>query len=203
MGRGGETAPCSETREDQSARLSSDPPQFLAVARILKPQGRKGEVAAEMMTDFPHRFGRLPVVYLRDSGSAPVAYTLERVWPHKGRIVLKFAGIDSIEQAERLRSFHVVVPYAERVRLPENSYYWSELIGCQVIAGSAEEPTEVGTVASVEPTAGVPLLHVTRNRAETGEMLIPLAQDICKLIDPAKKIILIDPPEDLLELNDF
>lgn len=192
-----------EALEGRGTCLANDFPQFLAIARINKPQGRQGEVSAEILTDFPHRFEGLARVYLSASGSTAIDYGLERAWLHKGRVILKLSGIDSMEQAERLRGLHVLIPSAEKTPLPENSYYWSELLGCRVVAGSAKEPREVGTVTAVEPTPGTALLHVSRNNAREGEILIPLAQDICKRIDPAKKMIFIDPPEDLLELNDL
>lgn len=183
--------------------VGNDSPQFLAIARITKPQGRKGEVAAEILTDFPQRFAGLKRIYLSAADKRPCVHQLERAWVHKGRIVLKLSGIASIAQAERLRGLHVLIPYAERTPLPENSYYWSDLLGCRVVAGNLEEPAEVGTVTAIEPTAGVALLHVTRNKPKEDEILIPLAEDICKRIDPTKKMIFIDPPEDLLDLNDL
>jgi len=92
--------------------------QFLAIARILRPQGRKGEVAAEILTDFPARFQQLPSVFLEVSGQAPQPVGLERAWPHKGRIILKFSGIDSIESAARLRGRQVLIPWEQRTPLP-------------------------------------------------------------------------------------
>ena len=85
--------------------------QFLAIARILRPQGRKGEVAAEILTDFPGRFQQLQSVFLEVPGQAPKPVTVERGWPHKGRIILKFSGIDSIESASRLRGLQVLIPW--------------------------------------------------------------------------------------------
>ena len=172
--------------------------QFLTIARILRPQGRKGEVAAEMFTDFPARFEKLQSAFLEASGGAPRPVTVERVWPHKGRIILKFRGIDSIESAEGLRGLDVVVPWEQRTPLPPHHYYLWELCGCRVVW--ERQAREIGTVAEVEPTGGVPVLHVAR-REGGGEVLIPLAQEICTRIDPQSKTIVIDPPEDLLELN--
>jgi 16S rRNA processing protein RimM len=175
-----------------------DADRFLAVARIVRPQGRRGEVVAEILTDFPQRFAELRRAYLENPGSVPQSVGVESVWQHKGRVVLKFAGVDSIEQANRLRGVHVLIPRQERMPLPADQYYTWELKGCRVLTARPGVTREVGTVTDVEPTGGVDLLRVATPR---GEVLIPLAQDICRQIDLAAKTILIDPPEDLLELN--
>ncbi|MBI1984296.1 MAG: 16S rRNA processing protein RimM [Acidobacteria bacterium] len=176
--------------------------EFLAVARIVKPQGRRGEVAAEILTDFPERFARVQRTYLERPGQEPRPVELENAWPHKGRVVLKFAGVDSINQANSLRGLHVLVPRQEKMPLPAHHYYVWELRGCRVVAEQEGKSKEVGTVTDVEPTGGVDLLHVAPQGRPRDEVLIPLAQDICKRIDTEAKTIVIDPPEDLLELND-
>ncbi len=183
--------------------------QFLAVARIVRPQGRRGEVAAEILTDFLSRFEGLRRAYLENRGGPPEPVGLEKAWLHKGRIILKFAAVDSIEAAERLRGRHVLVPREDRVPLPEHHYYLWELTGCRVICEHDGALVNFGTVTEVErtggpplggsePQCGVDLLHVSTAR---GEVLIPLAQDICTRIDPEAKEIVVEPPEDLLELN--
>jgi len=91
---------------------------FIAIARVLRPQGRKGEVLAEMLTDFPSRFVGLQRAFLEVSGGNPQALTVEHAWLHKGRVVLKFEGIASISEAETLRGRHVLVPEEEKVSLP-------------------------------------------------------------------------------------
>jgi len=172
--------------------------RFLAIARILRPQGRKGEVAAEILTDFPERFQQLPAAYLEVPGETPKAVGLERTWLHKGQIILKLSGIDSIESASRLRGLQVLIPWEQRAPLSPHHYYLSELQGCRVIW--ERQGREIGTVTEVEPTGGVDVLHVRRPDGEN-EVLIPLAQEICTRIDPASQTIVIDPPEDLLDLN--
>jgi 16S rRNA processing protein RimM len=172
--------------------------RFLAIARVLRPQGRKGEVAAEILTDFPVRFEALRSVFLERQGHVPELIEVEAAWRHKGRIVLKFAGINSIDDASRLRGLPVLIAWERRVALPAHQYYVCELEGCRVFL--ARQGTGVGTVTEVEPTGGVDVLHVARENGT--EVLIPLAQEICTQIDLASRIIVIDPPEDLLELNE-
>lgn len=173
--------------------------RFLAIARIARPQGRRGEVVADLLTDFPARFRELAVVFVEQPGQPPEALALERSWPHKGRIVLKLAGVDSIESASRLRGRLVLIPREQRVALAAHQYYLWELRGCRVVREQDGVEKVVGTVGEVESTGGVDVLHVSTPR---GEVLVPLAQAICTRIDPAAKTIVINPPEDLLELNE-
>lgn len=188
--------------------MCAEKTRFIAIARIVRPQGRHGEVSAELMTDFPSRFQEVRRVFLAngsfedagESGDALREMELERAWLHQGRIVLKLGGIDSISQAEELRGLTVLIPFQERVPLPANTYYWPEIEGCRVLTGPPEARVAIGTVTAIEPTGGVPLLHV--NSPGRAEVLIPFAQDICREIDPEAKFIVIDPPEDLLELNE-
>jgi 16S rRNA processing protein RimM len=173
--------------------------QFLAIARILRPQGRRGEVAAEILTDFPARFQQLQSVFLEVPGQAPQPVNLERGWPHKGRIILKFSGIDSIDSASRLRGLQVLIPWEQRTPLPPHHYYLCELNGCRVVW--ERQGREIGMVVEVEATGGGHVLHVRRPEAKSA-VLIPLAQEICTRIDLPSRTIVIDPPEDLLDLNE-
>jgi len=171
---------------------------FVAIARIVRPQGRKGEVLAEILTDFPSRFKELRRAFLDDPGSRPRAVAVEDTWLHKGRVVLKLAGADSINDAETLRGRYVLVPEGEKVVLSSQQYYLWELMDCQVVVESGGTRKSLGTVTEIERTGGADLLHVSDN---SREILIPFAQAICKVIDPGAKLIVIEPPEDLLDLN--
>lgn len=171
---------------------------FIAIARILRPQGRKGEVLAEILTDFPSRFTNLRRAFLDDSPHEPKAVAVEGTWLHKGKVVLKFSDIGSIDDAETLRGRYVFVPEEEKVALSAGQYYVWELIGCQVAVESEGTRRFLGTVTEVEPTAGVDLLHVSDG---SQDVLVPFAKDICKEINPEAKLIVIHPPDDLLDLN--
>lgn len=172
--------------------------EFVAVARIARPQGRRGEVAAEILSDFPERFSGLKTVLLRGADEPDKAAQIEDAWPHKGRIILKFAGVDSISEAELLRGREVLIPRTERAPLGEHQYWVSELEGCRVLVERNGATTEVGRVAGVDAAGSAQVLRVESAR---GEILIPLAQEICTRIDTESKVIWINPPEDLLELN--
>ena len=171
---------------------------FIAIARVVRPQGRKGEVLAEILTDFPSRFRDLNRVFLDAPGNPPQVVTVENTWLHKGKVVLKLAGIGSIDDAETLRGRLVLVPEEERVTLSANQYYLWELKGCQVVVESGGTRKPLGIVTEIERTGGVDLLHVSD---DSREVLVPFAEAICKVIDPEARLIVIDPPEDLLDLN--
>ena len=178
---------------------------YIAIARILRPRGRAGEVIAEVLTDFPGRFSGLRQVFLEGGGDTRQPAELAEVWWHDGRLILRFVGIDSISKAEGLRGRLVLVPQQERVDPGERRYYLSEIVGCTVLdrGGSA-----LGEVVGVEPTGGVDLLRVRRMKqasrrgGENDDLLIPFAEEICSEIDLRARRIVIEPPEGLLELND-
>ena len=171
---------------------------YIAIAHIVRPQGRKGEVLAEILTDFPSRFKDLRRAFLDGPGCSPRAVTVEDAWLHKRKVVLKFAGTDSINDAETLRGRYVLVPEEEKVLLSSHQYYLWELMGCQVVVESGGTRKPLGTVTEIERTGGADLLHVSDN---SRDVLVPFAQAICKVIDPGAKLIVIEPPEDLLDLN--
>ncbi len=175
-------------------------PEFLVIAKIAKPQGRRGEVAAKILTDFPERFGALESVFLEGEGkdAPPRQHTLEKAWFHKGRVILKFQGVDSITEAETLRGFDVLIRREERIPAPDGSFYFYELVGCRVVERKAEIERELGTVEAVESAAGRDLLRV---RSGEEEFLIPFAEQICRKINIAERRIEVDLPDDLLEVN--
>jgi 16S rRNA processing protein RimM len=120
-------------------------------------------------------------------------FGVEEVWEHKGALVFKLAGVDSISQAEALHGCEVQVPEAERAPLEDGEYFDSDLIGCDVIdtvTGKA-----LGKVTALQEGGGPGLLEID------GGLLIPFARDLCVTIDIVKKRIEVRAPEGLLELN--
>lgn len=181
----------------------------VTVARVLRPHGRRGEVAAEILTDFPERLTHLKRVYLCDGkrdgarGSDARAEQVGRrvrvrsCWlshSRGGQAVFHFEYCDSISDAEKLVGLEVRIPLAERAPLPGGSYYVTDLIGCEV----REQGAAVGVVRDVEFTGGAPLLAVD---SPQGEVLIPLAEEICVHVDLAARRIDVVLPEGLRELN--
>jgi 16S rRNA processing protein RimM len=167
---------------------------LISVARIARPQGLRGEVIADLLTDFPERFARLGSVYVKRSDGRLLLLDLENSRPHKGRVALKFAGCDTIPGAEELRDARVLVKRDQLVELPEDTYYDFDLIGCDVVA---TEGQRLGRVEEVQNYGAAPLL-VVRDGAR--ELLIPFVLSICVEIDTGRKRIVVNPPEGLLDL---
>ncbi len=167
----------------------------LAIARIVRTRGNRGEVLAEILTDFPERFQRLKAVWLEFPDRHRETAIVEATWPHKGRQVLKFAGIESISEAERLRAAWVLVDRKDAVPLEEGQYYDHDLIGCRVVDAAG---VVLGSVREILKAAGNSVLIVDGPR---GEILIPAVADFCRQISISGKQIVVDLPEGLLDLN--
>lgn len=178
--------------------------QWVWLARIRRPQGRKGEVFAEILTDFPDKFAERRHLWLLREGSTPRAAELTAHWLHKGGVVLHFAGINSISEAETLAGLTVAIPIQERAPLGEDEVYIADLIGCELIDVSAPEPVSIGRIENVDRSAGpnpaetVPLLIV---RGKQGEILIPFAKSYLRKLDLAAARVEMALPEGLLDLN--
>jgi 16S rRNA processing protein RimM len=200
--------------------LSPETPRWVLVARILRARGNKGEVAAEILTDFPKRLTKLQEVFVgqADGRSEPRRAGLKSCWlsqNHRGQAVFHFEGVNSISEAEQLRGLDVLLPFEQRVTLPAGQYFVSDLIGCSVfenpvlppvVASSpcslAEAPALLGKVRDVqfpgEVLSGTPLLEV---ETSSGKILIPLAVDICTKIDINARRIDVVLPDGLRDLN--
>jgi len=202
--------------------LSPETQRWVVVARILRPRGNKGEVAAELLTDFPGRLTKLREVFLEKNSSAgpfePRATAVKSCWlsqNHRGQAVFHFEGCNSISEAEKFRGCDVFLPFEQRVILPAGQYFVTDLIGCSVFETPAEPsavssspcslataPSLLGVVRDVrftgEEVSGTPLLAVETAR---GELLIPLAADICSSINTAARRIDVILPEGLRNLN--
>ncbi len=167
--------------------------ELIAVARIVKVRGVRGEVAAHLLTDFPERFDGLEALIAVDAKGVRETLTIEKSWLHGGRVILKFAGYESPEAAQALVGRELAVPEREAVKLEEDEFYDWQLIDCRV---ETIDNREVGRVAEVLHTGAAPVLVV---KDGTREHLIPLAESICMEIDTETKFIRVDPPEGLIE----
>lgn len=194
--------------------------QWVVLAQLLRPQGRKGEILAELLTDFPERFDIQKRVFLAPAnfaGSESAARLAEvsdywlPVGKNQGRIVLHFSGIDSINAAEPLSGLEVIVPVTERVELDdEDASYISDLIGCVVFdMADPAPPVSVGTVTDVQFATtpdgnrrledAAPLLVIETAGGE--EVLVPFAKSFLISLDPEHKRIKMSLPPGLLEVN--
>jgi 16S rRNA processing protein RimM len=169
--------------------------ELVAVARVAKARGVRGEVACDLLTDFPERFDGLEELIAVFPGGRRERLRLEGHWLHGGRVILKLAGYDSPEVVAALAGCELAVPESEAVELEEGEFYDWQLQGCRV---ETVEGGEVGTVSEVLHTGGeAPVLII---RGEGGrENLVPLAESICVEIDIDVRLIRVDAPEGLLE----
>lgn len=168
--------------------------ELVIIARAVKPRGLKGEIVAELLTDFPDRFEELKELILVSPRGERTTKRLEDYWFQNDRVVLKMADYDDVDTAKELVGFEFAVPESERVLLPADHYYDWELEGCTVKIGDES----IGTVNSVLRTGGAEILVVIDNSGK--ERLIPLADSIVVEVDAPGKTIVIDPPEGLLDL---
>lgn len=167
--------------------------EFVAIARIVRTRGLRGEVVADVLTDFPERFDHLETVTVIFPDTTRLELKIEKFWFQSARIILKFVGYDSIESAEALRDSEICVPESEAVTLDAGEYFDWQLAECEV---QTVEGETIGRVREVMRTGGTEILVV---QGETKDYLIPFAEAICREVDIEKKLIRIDPPEGLLE----
>jgi len=164
---------------------------------VLGPQGRRGEVAAELHTSFPERFAeRHELSGLAKDGSR-CELQLEEHWFHKGHVVLKFAGVESISDAERLAGMELQIPAEQRAELEAGEAYVSDLVGCEVV----NRGSVIGTVADVQFGAGEAPLLVVRTKTGEQEFLVPYAEAFLKKADLPARRIEFELPEGLLEVQ--
>jgi 16S rRNA processing protein RimM len=178
--------------------------EFVTIARVVKTQGRHGEVAATLLTDFPELFETRKKLFVRSgSGVAKQNATaelsrrkldLDEHWFHKGMVVLKFAGVDSISDAETLVGSEIQIPRSERAALGSDEFYVSDLIGCTV----TDSGREIGRVRDVQFGSGeAPLLVIEGDK----EYLVPFAAAYIERIALEQKRLEMKLPEGLLELD--
>jgi 16S rRNA processing protein RimM len=172
--------------------------EWVLLARIVRPQGRRGEVLAEIHPDFPDQFAQRKRLFLRPSdGSAMRETRVESHWLHKDRIVLKFFQVDSISEAETLRGCEVVVPREERIPLEGDAVYVSDLLGMHVIDISRDIAEVAGEIIDVEPEGAGPAMLVIR-AADGEELLIPFVRAYLRKIDQAAGRLEMELPAGLL-----
>lgn len=166
---------------------------LVAVACAVRTRGLKGEIVADLLTDFPERFEGLEELVTVAPDGKRGTIELEEFWFQKDRVILKFKGFDNIEASSGLIGYEFAVPESARVPLEEDEYYDWELQDCTV---ETIEGKYVGKVTGILKTGGVAMLEVDAGR----ELLIPMAETIVTEINIPEKRIVIDPPEGLLDL---
>ena len=176
--------------------MSGAADELVLVARVVKVRGVRGEVAADLLTDFPERFEGLgELISVAPAGPREVL-RVESHWLHGDRVVFKFGGYDTPEAAAALIGRDLCVPESEAVKLEEGEYFDFQLEGCRA---ETVDGRELGTVREVLHTGGEAPVLVIRDEGGR-EHLVPFAVSICVEVDVERKRIRVDPPEGLLEI---
>jgi 16S rRNA processing protein RimM len=163
--------------------------EMVAIGAIVRPQGRKGEVLVQPLSDRPQRFPTLQRAFLPGAQGGVREMRVESCWPHKGRFVLKLEGVDSIDAAETLRGQELRIGEDALEPLPPGSYYHHQLKGLIV-----QDPAgrELGTVEDLLEMGAAPVLVV---RGRGPELLIPLAEDFVRSVDLERRVMVARNPE--------
>jgi 16S rRNA processing protein RimM len=162
---------------------------LVLVGRVVKPQGRRGEVAVQAFTDRPDRFPTLRRAFVPGPGGVPREVRVEGAFPHKGGYVVKLEGVDSIDAAETLRGLELRIPEEDLGKLPDGSYYHHQLTGLAVV-DEAGEP--MGTVQEIVETAADTRILVVRG--PQGETLLPFADAFVRQVDlEGRRIVAVRP----------
>jgi 16S rRNA processing protein RimM len=175
----------------------SDLQEFVTLARVVKTQGRLGEVAVEVHSDVSDRFSvGMQLSALDKAGESRREVRIEDLWPHKDLLVLKFAGIDSISDAEALIGSELQVPRNERAELEEGWSYVSDLVGCEVF----DQGQQIGRIEDVQFGAGeAPLLVVAGVDGKKYD--VPFAEAYVEGVDLGGKQLRMKLPEGMLDIN--
>lgn len=172
--------------------------EFITLARVVKTQGRRGEVASETLSDVPDRFmvGMRLLALPREADATRRELEVEELWPHKGLLVLKFAGVDSISEAETLVGCELQVPRSQRSELQPGWNYVSDLVGCAVL----DHGRELGRIEDVQFGAGEAPLLIVR---DFGNRLLeaPFAEAYLESVDVERKQVRMNLPKGLLEVD--
>ncbi len=166
--------------------------EWVTIAILAKPRGNQGELLAFSLSDSPGRFEKLDRVFLFRDDVNLGEQAVERAWWHGDRLVIKLAGVDSIDAAAALDGLEVRVPFSERAPLEGGMHYQSDLIGCELRDANG---THLGSVTGWEEYGGPGLMEVD------GSWLVPFTPAICTEVDLAARRIVVNLPEGLRELN--
>jgi 16S rRNA processing protein RimM len=157
--------------------------RFLAIGGVIGVHGLAGELVVEILTDFPDRYNTLRSVLI---GDGLATYEVESVRPHRATVLLKLRGIDDATAAGQFRGELLRVPLSEAVPLPNDHYYWHQIVGLEVRSTDGQL---LGHVDEIIRTGAndVYVVHGPR-----GEVLIPAIEDVVRDIDLASGRIVVE-----------
>ena len=180
---------------DKRPTTNDDAADFVTIAKVVKTQGRIGEVATELFTDFPEKFAERKKVSALLPDDSRRELELEDAWPHKGQMVLKFVGVDSISDAEALIGSEIQIRKQDRAALDKGAAWISDLIGSTVI----DRGQQLGTVKDVQFGFGeAPMLIVAAGKKE---LMVPYAADFILKQDLEAKRLDMKLPAGLLDVD--
>jgi 16S rRNA processing protein RimM len=160
---------------------------------VARAHGNKGQIIVNLETDFPEERFRVGARLIVGSEREP--REIREVRFQQGRPVLSLRGIESMNEAEALAGAELKVAAADVAPLPAGMFYHHELVGCEVRDPNGQP---IGRVIGVEGSLERSRLVVDGNR---GEVLIPLVEEICPRVDPKQRLIVVNPPPGLIDLN--
>jgi 16S rRNA processing protein RimM len=171
----------------------------VVLAVLRRARGIRGEIFAESLGSSPERFTPgLNVTLFAPAAIAPagegVPMVIENSWLQVDRLVLKFQGVDSRTDAEKLTGYEVRIPLSERPEAPEGQYYLSDLVGCRMLAPDGRL---IGTVTAWYDPGGAALLEINGDDG----FLVPLVEEICLKVDVEARVIVAELPEGLESIN--
>ena len=181
----------NEHRRGSDGTADSFEPRFIAIGRITRPHGVRGELLVEVLTDFPERFNSIELVYLGDAGKAEARQVRAARW-HKDRVLLTLEGCKDRTTAEQLRGLLVQIPIEEAMLLPEDEYYPHQLVGLDVLTVEGEE---LGSISDIIFTNANEIYVVTGPR---GQILLPAIADVVKQVDLEEGRLVVEIMEGLL-----
>ncbi len=169
--------------------------ELLLIGRIARAHGNRGQVIVNPDTDFAEDRFRVGQALLVGPADRPTSRRITAARFHQGRPVVAFEGVDSMNDAEALAGSELWMPVSTIPPLPAGTFYRHDLVGCEVRDVS---DAVVGRVTDVHGPIDRSHLVV---QGDGGEVLIPLVDHICVRVDPAARVIVVNPPEGLLEAN--
>lgn len=172
--------------------------RLVAIGKILRPRGNKGEVKIALFSGKVERLETFTKIYVGNGEEEARSLSPEIERKIKDSLLVKFKEIHSMEDAEKLRGKYLYAQAGELIPPADDEYYIDDLIGMKVV--HAKHGEELGHVSDILETGGTDILEVQKGERI---LLIPLARSICKDIDTSKRILIVDPPEGLLDLNEI
>jgi 16S rRNA processing protein RimM len=173
---------------------TSDNDDDVVIARVIKARGVRGEVACDVETDFPERFGEMKQMTMLLPDDSRISLAVQDQWFHGDRVILKFEGVDTMTDAEKLVGSRLVISQRDERNLEDGEFFEYSLVGMQAVTTDGKS---LGQVVQLIRTGGTDVLVV---RDDNREYLIPFADEICTDVDISARRLTVDPPAGLLDL---